>query len=658
MPAKPRKQAQYRPQKDVEVVWQNFEGGWNSIFRPTELKDNELAQADNLMLVGKGVPTGRWGTEVFNQAGSAGRIRLLDAYYNSGASQNFLLSITDGGYLNRKSGASYAVIPGASFPSGSDFQSIQMGNFLYISGASTPLVRFDGANLVSYERLSAPTNVSLAKLSAASGFTEYSWLVTAVSRTGETEYSPVYTKSMASLPLDLTQTAVRVSWNAVSSASGTLVGYNVYRGLAGDETYIASTSPTQTEFIDYGDRQSDTQYPPNTNTTDGIRAKYIIKFEDRLVVAGIPGDQSRVYISGRYPYHDRFSAFDGGGYVSVSPDDGDDITGLGVAANQETGLKDSSILVFKGNSVHRVTLSFAQLGNFLVLNPISQLLTSSNGCSAANTIITVENDTFYFGRRGLFSIGQEPAFLNQLRTNEISARIRPYIQSLTKQDFTEATAGYMDNKYILAFPTRREAIIYDRERGCFMGPWKTPWGITALLRYFDTDGSERWIAGTTPYNGNGPKNRLMSPSLTSDSGEPVRKLLRTKKEDMGSWSVMKVLKLFYVLFRNVRGLVDVNLLIEERSGKTVVSKNIRITSSLGNGGWGSDMWGTQVWGETDATVVLTGDELARYAQIYKNVRVLQVEVLSNGSNDDWEFLGLRITGQPLGDSSLSSRLKV
>jgi hypothetical protein len=653
-----RSVAQYKPERDIEVKWDNFSGGWNSIFKPTELKDTELAQADNAMLIGKGTPTGRWGSEIYNLAGESGKIRLLDGYYNSLTSTNYLLSITDQGFFTKKSGASYAIITGASFASGQSYFFSQLGNYGYINGPSTNYVRFDGTNLLPYIGLSAPTNVSLAQLSQASGFQAYSWLITATSATGET--LPSVFRSLASLPLDLTETSIRVSWNQVSLANASTTGYNIYRGFPGDETYIASVGQSATpQYVDTGTAQSNTVFPPTSDTTTGPRARFRLKFDDRIVLAGLDGEPSKVLISGRYPYHDRFTAIDGGGYVLVSPNDGDDITGLGIAGNQGmvtggSALPRSGILVFKNNSVHRVVLDTVTLGNFSILDPQAQLLTGSNGCSSADTIQAVENDTFYFGRKGLYTVGQEPQYLNQIRTNELTARVRSYVQNLSDADFKMACAGYMDNKYLLSFPSLKETIQYDRERGAFMGPWKTPWGITKWYKYQDEGGNEKWLAGSDT----GPYIREFSSSYISDSGTAVAKTLRSRKEDMGDWSIFKVLKLFYVLFRNVRGDVTINLRIEDRSGNTVTTKSFNVTSQLGSGGWGADQWGSQPYGQTDATVTLTGDELVRYANIYKNCRVVQVEVISTGANTNFEWLGVRMTAQGLGDQSLPASVKV
>ena len=637
----------YKPRKGIEVNWNTFNGGWNNFSKPTELEPNELAEADNLMLVGKGTPTGRWGSDTYFLAGS-GHVRLLDAFYRSTTSTNLLLAITDEGYFVKKNGASYTIITGASFPSGYDFQSVELGNTTFIAANTNNFIKFDGTNLIPYTGLSRPTNVSVAMLSSASGFNTWSWRVDAQSQTGRTLGS--LSKTLASMPLDLTTTSVKVSWNTVSAAASVLTKYNIYRGLPGDETWIAAVGADSTEYIDTGTPQSDTLFPANVDETQGPKAKYILKFKDRIILAGIDGDPSRVLISARYPYQDRFTAGDGGGDTYVSPDDGDDITGLGIANLQTTR---PLIVVYKEHSTHVIELGTVTLGNFVILDPKVYPLSVATGASNGKTVVQVENDMFSFGRKGLYSTGQEAQYLNQIRTNEISARIRPYIQSLSDIDFKEANAAYIDYKYILSFPSKKETIIFDRQRKAFMGPWKTPFGITRWLRYFDSSGTERWLAGCDD-----GYVREFSTGYISDSGTAVNKTMRTKKEDLGSWNMMKILNYFYFLLRNVRGSVTVSLRLEGRSGNTITAKTATITSSLGSGGWGDDQYGSQPWGQSEATVVLSGDELVRFAQIYKTFRVVQVEVNSSGANDNFEFLGIKMTAKSMGPSSLSSTLKV
>jgi hypothetical protein len=636
----------FKQGKDSEINWESFNGGFNSLYKPTELRPNELAQADNLMLIGKGTPTGRWGSALYNLAGT-GHVRLLDAFYNTQDSKNDLLAVTDMGYLVKKSGASYSIITGASFASGYNYQSTQLGGYTYIANNPGPFLRYDGSSLIPYQGLSSPTNVSVAKLSGASGYSSYSWVVTAVSTVGETLSSTA--KTLSNLPLSMASAYVRLTWDAVSSGPSVLSGYNIYRGQQGDETLLASLGRTETTYVDQGDPNSEV-VQPQVDTTEGPVGKYIMKMGDRIVMAGFPDEPSLIKVSARYPYQDNFTALYGGGDTPVAPDDGDDITGIGL---QHLQTATPFIIVYKKHATYVVSLGSVSVGNYSLLDLQVHPLTYTAGASSGDTVIPVENDFFAFGKKGLYSTGQEPQFLNQIRTNEISARIRPYVQGLTDGELSEATAGYIDYKYLLSFASRKETMIYDYQRACFMGPWKTPFGITKWFKYYDTDGAEKWLAGAD--NGNVYE---FAGSYTSDNGTTIAKTLRTSKNSFGLFEQMKMLKMIYLLFRNCRGITSVNILAEGRDGNTTVTKSFNITSQLGSGGWGGDLWGDAEWGDTDATVTLTGEELARYSLIFKQFRVIQVEVVSTEPNSNFEFLAFKATAVPLGGQSMSSKLKV
>lgn len=649
MPVFGKTPPRFKAQKDVSIDYDNFSGGFNNIFRPTELSANELAQADNLMLTGKGVVTGRWGSTNHYLAGS-GNVRLITEYQDIAGTKT-LLSLTDAGYVTTKNNASFTIITGASFASGFDAQATQLGGNVYITTGNESLVKYTGSVLQTYATLSTPANVGLSNISGATGITTWSWRVSALSDVGETLAST--SLSLASLPLDLGSTLINVNWGAVSAASGILTGYTIYRGLKGDETYIATVGPETLSYEDTGSPQSDIILPVVADTTGGAVAKHILKFDNRLILSGIKDDPSLVLISAKYPFQDRFNWADGGGYLRINPNGGDRITGLGISGSQtQGGTTPASVLVFFENGVHQLVLKQVSVGNFLLLDPQSQVL-APNGTSSAKTIVPVENNTFYFGRQGLYTVGSEAAFLNQIRTKEVSARIRTYVQNLSQSDRNNAVAGFIDFKYLLSFPDRKETIVYDWERAAFMGPWITPWGVTGWLDHVDNDGKQRRLAGATD-----GYVKEFSTGLNSDSGQAIKKLLRTKKEDFGDWSVMKVVKTLYVLFRNIKGSVTVNIRLEERSGQTVTEKSFNITGAVGTAGWGADQWGQQQWGQSQGTVTLTGEEIIRYAQLYKTARVLQIEVVSSGASDNWEFLGIRSTAQPMEEGSLSSTTRV
>ncbi len=94
------KPPKYRPPKEVVLDYSEFRGGINTLFRQTELRNNELSQADNLYLIGAGGPTKRGGTQNYFLSGATGYGRgLISAKSNIEPIE--ALAITDSGYFNK-----------------------------------------------------------------------------------------------------------------------------------------------------------------------------------------------------------------------------------------------------------------------------------------------------------------------------------------------------------------------------------------------------------------------------------------------------------------------------------------------------------------------------------------------------------------------------
>lgn len=636
----------YKPQPDLQAQWSNFRKGLNLILRPTELGRDELAQADNIMLTGSGVPTGRWGTSSYFSVNATGSVRGLASFANSASATNEIIGLTDQGYLAKKNGTTSTQINGQSYPSGSVVRGEQLGGYTYFVSKDRPMTRYNGATLSVFATIPAPIPISATNFSGVSGPAQWSWKINTVAISGgDTEGSTNIT--LANLPQDLSQTTVHLRWTQPSTA--TYSAFQIYRGQPGDETLLATVGAGTFLYADQGAPASDTVFAPTSNTTGGVNSNFILKVRDRLVV--VPQDDpTKILISGRFPNEYKFNWADGGGYVYIDPKSGDDITGLATQPGSD------NIIVFKNNSSYSVRLDTITLGNYTILDPQYQPVSTSIGCSSHDSIQTVENDVFYFGKKGLYVIGYEPNFLNIIRTNEISARIRPYLETLSDDDYENCCSMYINNKYVLSFPNRKEMIVYDRERGAFVGPWKLPWGISKMLKYFDSTGTEKWVLGSSESN----NTYTFESSVNSDNGTTITKTLRTNKEPFNSWSTLKIIKLFYVLFRRVTGTVTVNLLMEDRTGATTTVKSFDISGSAVSGslGWGIDSWGTASWGTSDGEVTIAGDELYKWTQLFKSGRVIQVEVSCTASNSNFELLDLRMTANSQGDGSLASSSRV
>lgn len=635
----------FKKRKDVTAEWKTFKKGLNLILRPTELGRDELAQADNVMLTGSGVVTGRWGSDNYFSVNATGAIRGFGTYKNTSDGTNEIFSLSDEGFLAKKSGLSSSIIYGLSFPSGSVFRAEQLGGITYIVSADNPMASYTGATLSIFATLSAPTGVTATNFSGASGTSTYSWRITTLSNSGGETTGSVAIE-LPNLPQNLEDTEVRVFWTL---ATGNVAGYQVYRGLPSDETFVAGVGPSISSYVDRGVPASETILSPITNTTGGVKSNFITKFRDRLLAVDA-SDPNKLLISGRYPKQYSFNYFDGGGFIYIDPDSGEDITGITVQPGTD------KIVVYKDSSHYAVELSTVQIGNFVLLDPTYQPISTSIGASSQDTILTVENDTFYFGRKGLYVTGYEPNFLNIIRTNEVSAKMRPYLDLLNDNDYTSACAMYVDKKYILSFPRRKECIVYDRERGAWTGPWKTPWGISKMTKYTDSTGTERWVVGSSSSN----NVYTFDQALNTDAGTAIQKTVRTNKEVFGEWSLLKIVKLFYSLFRGIKGQVNVSILAELRDGSTTTIKSFTISGSAtsGSSGWGADMWGDFQWGTSAGEIIVSADETTKYTQLFKSIRFLQVEVSTTATNANFELIQLRATASSQGEGSLSSASRV
>lgn len=638
----------YKPRKDLSSEWDNFRKGLNLLLRPTEIGKDEYTQGDNIMLVGSGVPTGRWGTSPYFTVNATGSIRGFTTYNNLTSLTNELIGLSDEGYLAKKNGTGSTVIPGQSYPSGSMIRGDQLGGFTYFVSKDVPLTRYNGSQLDIFATLSAPTGLTVTNFSGVSGPAQWSWKVVTLGVNGG-QTTPSTNIVLSNLPQDLRLTQMNIRWSAPSAAASMINGYEIYRGLPGDESYLAAVNASITQYTDFGDPASDVVLVPTANTTGGIESEYVVKFNDRLLMVD-KDDPTKLMISGRYPYQSDFSWARGGGSTYISADDGQKITGIDLQPGSD------KIIVFKEFSSYAVQLNVTPLGNYNLLEPTYTPVSTSVGACNQDTIQRVENDIFYFGRKGLYVLGYEPNFLGIIRTNEVSARIRPYLALLNDNDYKTACSMYIDNKYILSFPLRKEMVVYDRERGCFAGIWKLPFGISSMKKYVDGTGTERWVLGSTENN----QVYTFERSVNSDNGVTISKTLRTNKETFNTWSLLKILKLFYILFRNITGDVNVNIIAEDRNGTTSTIKTFTISGAAiaGSTGWGASMWGTKQWGKTTGNVITTTDEITRWGTLFKQIRLCQIEVSCTAAGSNFELLHIRMTASPQQEGSLPSSQKV
>lgn len=638
----PIKQVKTKFPKPAIVSWDTWKGGLNIFARETEIAGNEMTSAINLLLQGIGIPTKRWGSVLdFTAAPTTYPGRFLMPIKDNNDNIQ-ILALTDWGYMVKQNSASYLQLTGASFASGYGVEGVQLGNIAYFVSTAQPMVKYDFTKLSAFTELTNPTSLKITNLSSASGYNTWSWIVTATSGTGETLGTEV---SLATLPQDLTQTVMRLNWSGISTASGALTGYSIYRGALGNERWIGGVPPSITSFDDDGFPNSAGNYIPVADTTAGLEGKYIIRFQDRLIIAGIPGYPTRVAIGGRYSpsnNQERFDAYAGGTFADIEPDSGEDITGLGIYYRTQTSTQ--TIVATKERSVWEIAIdtvqaSNADLPNFPITVPTYRLLTGAQGATSHRSIIPVENDVMFLNRRGIYVLRYEPNLYNIINANEISVKIRPFFQTLAFADLQGATAAYMDKKYVVSFPTTNQAVCFDRERLAFTGPWKMPFGTNKWSTYIDSTGTERWLALDSTDN----QVQEFKMTLPDDNGTPIATSFKSRKEDFGDWTLFKNLSEVYMNFRNMKGVTQVNIYIEDRTGTIVTAKSFTIsgTGAAGQSGIGTDEIGLFEMGTSLNAPSASAGEIQKVAVLYKTARTMQIEILTTNSADYYEILGVK-----------------
>lgn len=595
-----------------------------------ELDKEESRRLDNLILKGSGILTQRPGTASFFTPGAT-KVKYLGHYYAkqiSGASGvSEALAMTESGLLTKKSGASYAIIPGASYPSGARIDSAQIYNRVYFVSPSAVLRKYDGSSLLSYAAISTPSVISVTKSSGTSGVFTRSWRVSAESDVGETLASGAIT--LANLPEDFSTTNfVTLSWTSVANAQG----YVIYGRDSGNETFLTRVAATQISFIDDGSNiASSFVFPPEADFTSGPKAKYVIASREKLFVGNIENNPSRVMFSGGGPNVDKFHWARGGGYFDISKDDGEEITGL---AEGDGG----RIIVFKERSIFQVTLTYnSTLG---IVEPTIQKISGALGCVSHKTIRSVENDLFFLGRRAgggisLNSLGYEPNFTSALRTREISARIRPEMETINMGRVDDLFAHYFAQKYWIFYPVgtlSMKCLAYDRERLAFLGPQTFPNNPACAEIFYDSGKIEHFL-----YGGDDGIVREISLGYQTDSGVDIDWTYESKKEEVGSPLSLKNLKKAFFHLRNVRGNVSVEIVVEGKDGTTTVSDTFTIEAVQSLAGWGSFLWRGMGFGrKTQASQSTTNlTDIIKYINANKNaIRAYTIRITGSGSSAD------------------------
>lgn len=413
-----------------------------------------------------------------------------------------------------------------------------------------------------------------------------------------------------------------------------------------------------------------------TLTRDGHspKAKFSIFYQGRHYAAGVDGQPNRLYISkttnaaeftvttgGTQPQPDNSTDADSGGpnvpgatafssdatgnananVIDVNKFDGDKITGL--AKFQDL------LVIFKERSIYQLSLDSSGVP---AIAPISK----NYGCVSHRSIDNVENDVFFLTRNGIYVLGNEPNYYNVIRTNELSSRIHPTIDTINPTNYTNATALFSQYVYYLGIPsggvtTNNTTLTYDR-RFLAWSKWThiTPECFTLYTDssntdtvYFTSASSAKVFKFTTNYDSNGS---AISAQWTS------------KAYDLGNFSEYKRWITLDILFRQLIGTITINIYTDNGNllkTTTVSSSSVggMGTNILGGGDW---LGGTVASGSSGTTTASTN--VPYRFRIATKSRIIKVQVSNARLNETFVILGLKLRYRPYSSFIFPSSLKV
>lgn len=561
----------------------------NTLVSSTQIKPVELSAMIDCQLVEDGkIQCPRDGQKYFG--GSSGsRVRGIFAYYKADGTNKLLRTVGTTLQVYNTSTSSWDAVAGYTYTNNLNTNGVVAYDRLFLQNGTDPLTYFDGSSVQSFTAISPPGTPTVTRTGTTGTYT-YSYRVTAVTNVGETTPGPEGHTDLNKDKLDATN-YMTVSWSPVTSA----IGYNVYGRKNTSWTFMKYVEGNgSTSYIDNG---SDTPYEatpaPEGNSTGGVKGSLIALYKDSLFVSGDPSNPSRLYYSaGGDKINDFTAGSGGGGFLDISKNDGQKVTGLIV-------FKDS-LIVFKERSIYKFAFSTTGAPSFEQINP-------AIGCIAPRSIVQVENDVFFASEFGIYTIGNEAGFsFDVLRTNELSARVRSIYQTIDPNYIDKISAVYakVANKNLVIFcytesgnTYNSKALIYDRER---LG-WYQWTNITAnsFVSYKDSTGTNRVLYGD---DNSGYTKEILNGS--DDFGSQINASFTLKSESFNGLNFYKRLKDLDLILRSPTG--SITLTIVKDGVETV--KTINLTTVQPSINFGHYVFAKFLLGESYGTGSITSQD--------------------------------------------------
>ena len=401
-----------------------------------------------------------------------------------------------------------------------------------------------------------------------------------------------------------------------------------------------------------------------TRPTTTISASFSIWYQGFQIASGVATQPNRIYVSdntsnpgdftntnptgtGLYSVYDGTThpgattfAGSGANYIDINKGDGDKITGLA----KYQGV----VIIFKERSVYQLSLNATGV-------PTITQVTQATGAVSHKSIDNVENDIFYLSRKGYYVLGNEPNYLNTIRSNELSSRVNPIIQTINPAQAQNAASIFSEFKFYSSFATggndyNNQTLIYDRR---YLAWSKVDYmTANAWTEFIDTSGNRHLyfaddnstnvyevIEGSYSKNGTGVDSYWISKSFDANNFDEYKRWLDVT-----------------ILFRQISGSVTVTFYADNDQvvKSTSISSDTDFTGSIGTTLMGSPIFG----GTGTASSTSTTNNVPYRFKVNTKSRTLKIKISNNSDNQNFIVLGFVIAYVPYNRQSWPSSLKI
>lgn len=612
--------------------------GTNVLLSPTRLKKQEARESLNMQLIEDGIWDKRPGTRTLLEMGDD--VDGFAEYVKSDGTRELI--IASGGDIYKSTDLeNTSVISGATYTANNDCFFLQINTYLYITNGVDAMIRYDGSTLAQYNALTAMGTVTPTRGAGLSaGSYNYYYKVTAVNAVGETAPSAEATISV-NIERDLWDAAnetIDLAWSAVTGALKYIIYFS---DVTGFEEKLAEV--TTNSFSDDGSQVPNPYIvPPTADSSSGPKLKYTWIANNRIWGTD-PNNPFRIWFSGSGVNIGNFNTGFGGGWVEVEKGG----RSTAVAGKEYQGKSHAIFQTPEGTgNLWQITLESQTISgsdvSFIV--PVPTKVVGQAGSNAPRSVIIVNNDMWGVNKSAVQVWGNEAQYYNVIRSSQISAKIRPYMQSLSSDSISKVCAYYResDTRVYISVPTSsgdpNRTIVYDREREAWYKDWSV--GFTQFGEFTDTDGNTRFLGS------DGVNIKEISDSYQDDDGEAfVWRYVSPQLPIADDWTQFAKIKKMYVRLRNTTGSINLSVSGTRKTRAYSQLGTATIEQGDSDTGIGWDPMGSVLMGETDGTpTVFAQESLIRFIKVNKLLRDIQWTIEGDSSVDRAAITGLMAKG--------------